>query len=106
MGFSNEWVRVDGNVATVGLTREAREEIGEIVNISLPPVGKFFKKGEEILVLESIKSAFDLYSPVSGRVISINERLKDNLGLINLTPESKGWIFKMEVSDLKELENL
>jgi glycine cleavage system H protein len=103
---SHEWVKIDKNLATVGITAYAKKEIGEIVNVDLPAVGKVVKAKEEVCVIESTKSAIDVYSPVSGKIVEVNRELIDNLSLLNTSPEKEGWLFKIEATDLIELEGL
>ena len=100
----HEWVKVNKTVATVGLLLYAKKEIGEIVNIRLPKVGKKVKKDESICILESMKSAIDIYAPISGKIVAVNEKLKSDLNLINQDPENEGWLFKIESTDVQELE--
>lgn len=103
---SHEWILVDRNVGTVGVTEYAQKELGEIVYVELPEVGKNVKAGEEAAVLESTKAAADIYSPVSGKIIAVNEALANASELINQSPEDKGWIFKIELFAPDELEGL
>ena len=103
---THEWIKVENGIATVGLDVEVKEAIGEIVHIELPKVGKKYKKGEEICVLESSKSAFDLYAPLTGKITEVNKRLFKEIELINKEPERQGWLYKMELADLKELKDL
>ena len=101
---SHEWVKVSGNIATVGISSYAIEQIGEIINIKLPKKGKEVKKSEEICVIESTKSAIDIHSPLNGKIIDVNKELLSNISLINNDPENKGWLFKVEAKDINELE--
>jgi len=103
---SHEWVSVTEGEGTVGITAHAQKEVGEIVFIDLPPVGKKVRAGEEIAVLESTKAAADIYSPVSGEVVAVNTALKSNTTLLNQSPEKEGWLYKIQLSSSKELENL
>jgi glycine cleavage system H protein len=103
---SHEWIEIQGNIGTVGVTKHAQKELGDIVYVELPKVGKSVQRGEAIAVLESTKAAVDVYAPVSGTVIEINETLKERPELINEGPETTGWLFKIELSDKLELENL
>lgn len=108
MKFSetHEWIKVEAEYATIGITRYARQELGEIVFIELPKVGAKVKCGDEVAVLESTKAAADIYSPVSGEILEVNQKLKEDLTLINDLPESQGWIFKAKLDDAAELEKL
>ena len=100
---SHEWIRVNDNIGTVGITDFAKGELGDIVHIELPKVGCVVKAGAEICVLESTKSATDIYSPVSGRISAVNPLSIDE---INQSPEKEGWLFQIELSNLKELDQL
>lgn len=100
---SHEWIHVEDNIGTVGITAHAQKELGEIVYVELPKVGKQVKVGEEAVVLESTKAAADIYSPVSGEVIAINEALQTEVNLLNRSPEREGWLFKVAIEDPEEL---
>ena len=102
----HEWVEVDGDVATVGITNHAQESLGDIVFIDLPTVGKQVKSNEELCVIESVKAASDIYAPIDGEVIEINNNLNDDASIVNQDPEKEGWIFKMKISDLSQYNNL
>lgn len=108
MKFSktHEWIEVKDSVGTVGVSQFAQKELGDIVYVELPVVGKTVKAGQEAAVLESTKAAADVYSPVSGEIVEVNETLKDQSELINESPQDKGWIFKIKLSDLSELDSL
>lgn len=103
---THEWIQIDGDVGTVGITQYAQKELGDIVFVELPQVGKNVNKGKEAAVLESTKAAADIYSPVSGEILEANQRLVQAPELINKTPETEGWIYKIRLSSLKEIENL
>lgn len=102
----HEWVEVDGEIATVGITEYAQEQLGDIVFVGVPDEGKVLAKGDEAAVVESVKAASDVYSPVSGEVIEGNAALEDTPGLVNEDPEGDGWFFKLTLSDSSELETL
>ena len=102
----HEWVEVDGDTATVGITNHAQESLGDIVFIDLPTVGKEVKSNEELCVIESVKAASDIYAPIDGEVIEINNNLNDDASIVNQDPEKEGWIFKMKISDLNQYNNL
>ena len=102
----HEWVEVDGDTATVGITNHAQESLGDIVFIDLPTVGKQVKSNEELCVIESVKAASDIYAPIDGEVIEINNNLNDDASIVNQDPEKDGWIFKMKISDLSQYNNL
>jgi glycine cleavage system H protein len=103
---SHEWIEVNGNIGTVGISKHAQEELGEIVYVELPEVGKAVRAGKEAAVLESTKAAADVYSPVSGIIESINHNLSSEPNLVNLSPEKNGWIFTIRLSDPAEFDAL
>jgi glycine cleavage system H protein len=103
---SHEWILVDGDKAKVGITNYAQKELGDIVYVELPQPDRVFQMGEEICVLESTKAAADVYAPVSGKVIAVNEQLKTEAALVNKDPEISGFLFEMQISNPKELEYL
>lgn len=103
---SHEWIQVEGNIGTVGITKYAQKELGNIVYVELPRVDSEFEVGDEIAVLESTKAAADIYAPISGKVIAINQNLKENIQLLNESPEEQGWLFKVVMTDPTELELL
>ena len=102
----HEWVRVDGDVATVGISDHAQEALGDIVFAEAPEAGKVLAKGQEAAVVESVKAASDVYSPVAGEVIEGNSAIGDDPSLINRDPEGEGWFFKLKLSDPSEVEGL
>ncbi|MEO7468247.1 MAG: glycine cleavage system protein GcvH [Sphingobium limneticum] len=102
----HEWVDVDGDVGTVGISTYAQEQLGDIVFVDVPEAGKKLAKGDEAAVVESVKAASDVYSPVSGSVTEGNAALGDNPGLVNEDPETEGWFFKLTLSDPEELKGL
>lgn len=102
---THEWIHQEDNIGTVGITLYAQKELGEVVYVELPKVGKKIQAGEEVAVLESTKAAADIYSPVSGKIIAINETLKENVSLINTSPEKEGWLFKIELEKDNELSH-
>lgn len=108
MKFSetHEWIQVDGEIGTIGVSTFAQSELGEIVFVELPQVGKQIQRGETAAVLESTKAAADVYTPVSGEIIAINAHLTSSPEWINQDPQGKGWLFKIRLSDIKELNNL
>ncbi len=103
---SHEWVLCKGNIATIGITPYAQKELGEIVYVELPPLGKIVRAKEEMCVLESTKAAVDIYAPVSGKVVAVNDLLKKTPTLINQKAEKEGWLFQIECANLKELDSL
>ena len=102
----HEWVEVDGDTATIGITNHAQESLGDIVFIDLPTIGKEVKSNEELCVIESVKAASDIYAPIDGEVTEINNNLNDDASIVNQDPEKDGWIFKMKISDLSQYNNL
>jgi len=102
----HEWVFLVNEVATVGITNYAQESLGDIVFIELPEIGKSIKIGDQVGVVESVKAASELYSPVSGKIIEINNELKTNPQLLNTDPEKTGWYMKIKLENTEELTNL
>ena len=102
----HEYIRVDGTTGTVGITNYAQDQLGDIVFVELPSVGKKLKKGDEAAVVESVKAASEIYAPVSGTVIEVNAALTGEPGLINPSPDSDGWIFKLRLDNPAELDAL
>ncbi|MBM3706333.1 MAG: glycine cleavage system protein GcvH [Actinobacteria bacterium] len=101
-----EYIIVDGNVGTVGISGEASDKLGEIYLVELPEIGKSFAKGQEAAVIESVKSAADVYCPVGGNVIEINSALETKPELVSNSPLEDGWLFKIEIADTSELAEL
>lgn len=102
----HEWVEVDGDTGTVGISDYAQGQLGDIVFVEVPDEGKDVAKGDDVAVVESVKAASDVYSPVSGTVIEGNAALGDTPELVNEDPEGDGWFFKLTLSDPAELESL
>ena len=102
----HEWVRVEGDTATVGISNHAQEQLGDIVFAEVPEDGRKVSKGQEAAVVESVKAASDVYAPVSGEVIEGNSALADDPALINSDPEGQGWFFKLKLDDASELDGL
>jgi glycine cleavage system H protein len=102
----HEWVVVTGDLAVVGITAFAAEELGDITYVELPAVGKTVKKGESLCVIESVKAASDVFSPVSGAVAEVNGDLENDPGIVNASPEEKGWICKMSGVSQAEVDKL
>jgi glycine cleavage system H protein len=103
---SHEWVRVSGDTATVGITDHAQAELTDIVFVELPAAGRKVKAGEACAVVESVKTASDIYSPVSGEIVAINQAVVDNPALVNSEPDSGGWFYKIKLSNPAELNAL
>jgi len=103
---THEWVRLEGNVAVIGISDHAQRELTDIVFVELPKVGREVKAGDACVVIESVKTAADVYSPVSGTIIEVNTALSSDPGLVNRDPYGAGWLFKVQVSDPKEVDLL
>ena len=104
---SHEWARLDSDgTVVVGITDHAQEALGDIVYIELPEVGATLDAGSEIAVVESVKAASDIFSPLSGEVIEINPALEDEPGTVNLSPYADGWFFRVKPSEVNELEDM
>ena len=103
---SHEWVDVQGDVATVGITHHAQDALGDIVHVELPAVGKAVKKGAGAAEVESVKAVSDIYAPVSGTVVEVNGTLDGNESVINQDPHGAGWLFKIKLSDAGEVSGL
>ena len=106
--YSNEheWIRVEGDVGTVGISQYAQEQLGDVVFVDVPQAGRKVAKGESVAVVESVKAASDIYSPVSGEVAEGNAALADAPGDINADPMGKGWIFKIKLANKADLDGL
>ncbi|MDH3661082.1 MAG: glycine cleavage system protein GcvH [Alphaproteobacteria bacterium] len=102
----HEWLRIDDSVATVGISDHAQEQLGEIVFVDLPDAGKSLSRNEDMAVVESVKAASDVYAPISGEVVEINETLADNPAQVNDSPEDKGWFVKLKIANPAELDDL
>jgi len=104
----HEWITVDGDMATVGITEFAQEELGEVVFVELPEVGQVFNTGDELGTIESVKAVAEVYTPVAGEVVEVNDAVVDDPELLNDDPHTEGWLVKIRfssASDLKELMN-
>lgn len=102
----HEWLRVEGDSVTVGITDYAQEQLGDLVFVELPEVGKTFSKGDAAVVVESVKAASDVYAPVDGEVTSVNEALTSDPALVNSSATGEGWLWTMKLSDPSQLEGL
>jgi glycine cleavage system H protein len=102
----HEWIDLEGDTATVGITDYAQGQLGDIVFVELPEVGTMVEKGKDAAVVESVKAASDVYAPLSGEVVEVNDSLEDDPALVNSSPEEDGWFFKMTVSDKSEMDGL
>ena len=103
---THEWVKVKGGTAVIGITDHAQSELTDIVFAELPDIGKKIKKGDELCVVESVKSVSEIYAPISGTVVKVNEKLDDSPEIINQSPYDDGWLVEMDIEKTEELENL
>ncbi|PON94355.1 Glycine cleavage system H-protein, subgroup [Trema orientale] len=103
---SHEWVKVEGTSATVGITDHAQDHLGDVVYVELPEVGASVSQGDSFGAVESVKASSDIYSPVSGKVVEVNEELNTSPGLVNASPYENGWIMKVEIGNTSEVNNL
>jgi glycine cleavage system H protein len=102
----HEWVSLDGDTATIGITAYAAEQLGDVVFVEVPAVGKALKKGDGLAVVESVKAASDVYAPVAGTVTEANAALSDTPEMVNQDPEARAWFAKLKVADTAEVEAL
>jgi len=102
----HEWVRVDGQVATVGISEHAQQQLGDVVFVELPEVGREVTQGAAMAVVESVKAASDVYAPISGKVVEVNAALNDDPALVNGDAEGAGWFCKLEIAKPAELDGL
>jgi len=103
---THEWLKVKDNKAIVGITDHAQAELTDIVYVELPSVGKTVKKGEELCVVESVKSVSEIYAPVSGKIVNVNKKLEDSPETINKSPYGDGWLVELEIKDKSEVDGL
>lgn len=104
--IDHEWVRVDGDIATVGITDYAQEQLGDIVYVELPEVGRAIERGGAAAVVESVKAASDIYAPVAGDIVEVNQELAGNPGMVNSDPMGRGWFFKLRIAAHEQLDSL
>ena len=102
----HEWIKVDGDVGTVGISAYAAKALGDVVFVELPDVGAEFDKGDEAAVVESVKAASEVYAPIGGEVTAVNEALEDAPETVNASPDGDGWFFKIKIADADELSSL
>lgn len=102
----HEWLSINGNTATIGITAYAQDQLGDLIFVELPQIGEQYKTGEPVVVVESVKAASDVYAPIGGTIIEVNEALNADPSIINKSPQEQGWLWKMEISDKTELECL
>ena len=103
---SHEWIKVEGKIVKVGITDHAQSELTDIVFVELPEIGKQIKKGDELCVVESVKSVSELYSPISGKIANVNKKLEDSPEIINESPYDDGWFVEIEIQDKAEIDKL
>ena len=102
----HEWIEIDNDIATIGITNHAQESLGDIVFVELPTIGKQVSSNDEVCVIESVKAASDIYTPIDGEIIEVNEKLNDNGALVNEDPENTAWIFKLKISEASQFNDL
>jgi glycine cleavage system H protein len=102
----HEWIRVEGDVGTVGITDYAQEQLGDVVFVELPAVGRKVEKGKDMAVVESVKAASEIFAPVAGEVVEVNAALADGPGAVNDEPEGAGWFLKLKVRDRADVDQL
>ena len=102
----HEWIRVEGGVATVGITDYAQEQLGDLVFVELPETGRTLAKGDTAVVVESVKAASDVYAPVDGEIVEVNSALSSNPALVNSAATGDGWLWKMKLADESQLSGL
>ena len=102
----HEWLKIDGDVATVGITAHAAEQLGDLVFVQLPEVGTTLNMGQEAAVVESVKAASDVYAPLAGEVVAINETIVDDPSIVNANPESDGWFYKLKLANAASVDGL
>jgi glycine cleavage system H protein len=102
----HEWLDLDGDVVTVGITKHAAELLGDVVFVQLPEIGAKFAKGDGAAVVESVKAASDVYAPLDGEAVEVNQAVVDEPALVNADPEGKGWFFKLRLDDVKAMDDL
>jgi len=101
-----EWLRIEGDVAVVGITPHAQEQLGDLVFVELPPSGKSFAKGATAAVVESVKAASEVYAPITGQIVESNQSIIDDPSLVNSDPLGNGWFFKLKIADASEIDAL
>lgn len=102
----HEWLRIDGETAVVGITNHAQQQLGDLVFVELPSVGTSLKQGAAVAVVESVKAASDVYAPVSGEIVAVNQSIVDSPALVNSDPMGNGWFFKIKIADPSEIKTL
>jgi glycine cleavage system H protein len=102
----HEWIKLEGDIATIGITDFAQEQLGDIVSVEFPKVGKEFSKGESLVLIDSMKTTSDLYAPIPGEVVEVNSELEEKPELMNEDPYGEGWILKVKIKEPSEIQDL
>ncbi len=102
----HEWLKIDGDIATVGITNHAAEQLGDIVFVELPEIGTKFSQGDDVAVVESVKAASDIFAPIDGEIVEINTELESTPEEVNTDPQGSGWFFKMKISNPDQIEDM
>ena len=102
----HEWLTIDGDIATVGITDHAQQQLGDVVFVDLPTVGKTVEQGKDAAVVESVKAASDVYAPITGEIIAVNDKLTNSPGLVNEDAEGAAWFMKIKIADPSQLEGM
>jgi glycine cleavage system H protein len=102
----HEWLEIIGNIATVGITAHAADQLGDLVYVELPSIDTDVNTGDEVVIIESVKAAGEVLAPCNGKIVAVNEALTDDAEIVNHNPESDGWLFKLEISDLSQTESM
>jgi glycine cleavage system H protein len=102
----HEWLSVDGNIATVGITEHAQTQLGDVVFVDLPAIGKQVEKGKDAAVVESVKAASEVYAPITGEIVEVNQKLVDNPALVNEDAEGAAWFMKIKIANASELDGM
>ena len=102
----HEWLSVDGDIATVGITEHAQQQLGDVVFVDLPTVGKTVEQGKDAAVVESVKAASDVFAPITGEIVAVNQKLADSPGLVNEDAEGAAWFMKIKIADPSQLDGM
>jgi glycine cleavage system H protein len=102
----HEWLSVDGDIATVGITEHAQQQLGDVVFVDLPSIGKKVEQGKDAAVVESVKAASDVYAPISGEIVDVNQKLVDNPAMVNEEAEGAAWFMKIRIADPSQLDGM
>ena len=102
----HEWISIDGEVGTVGISEYAQVQLGDVVFIEVPEIGTIYKKGQEAAVVESVKAASEVYAPVDGEIVEVNNGLEEDPSIVNSDAEGRGWFYKIKVNNLSDLDGL